>query len=97
MAKIYAAWEGKQPIKTPPIGDLSFQNVIPLLNREQYIRSDKPETFGVQGSDPRLDDFRDASAIYIEVDEKEAAAAGWSGGWYFVMIAPSVAKKLLVL
>ena len=97
MAKIYAAWEGEKTIRNPPFGELPFEKVIPLLNMQQYIRSDKPETFGVQGSDPSLDDYRDASAIYVEVSDQEAATAGWLGGWYFMMMAPGLAKKLLVL
>jgi hypothetical protein len=70
MAKIYAAWEGGRPIRNSPIGQIPFDKVVPLLQREQHIRNDKPIPFGVQGSNPGLDDFRDPSAIYIEVDDQ---------------------------
>lgn len=99
MAKIYAAFEGDQPIKTLLFSDIPFGKVIPLLSRNQYKKTDEPLGFRVQRSNPNLDDFRDASAIYVEVDDQEAKASGWrdGGGWYFVPIAPAMAKKLLQL
>lgn len=97
MARIYEAWAGEQIIRNPPIGEISFDKVIPLLTRREYARHNEPTRFEIQGLRPNLDEVRAASAIYIHTDDQEPIPNGWSAGWYFLMVVPAVAKKLLGL
>ena len=100
MSKVYEAWDGDRTIRNAPFAEIAFDKVFSLLNVQQSNRKaalgETPPRFRVAGSNRQLDDYRDAVAIYIEVEDNEVRnLTGWKSGWYLIIMTPVEAKRRL--
>lgn len=96
MAKIWPAYEGKEPTRGGPWVDVAVSDAIALCDlRDQDFVSDLSKT-------PRLGDtsrdlwYAGFRYVVVEIEPDEARAAKWKPGFYRSRLAPKEVFRRLI-
>ena len=96
MAKIWPAYEGREPTIGEPWADLPLTEAIALLGlRPKHFRSDlsAPPRFGEADRNLWYAGFKH---IVVEVEATEANREGWKPGFYLSPVKPKEASRKLL-
>ncbi len=93
MATVRFVWEGNRAqgagteLHTIPI-DVCIRELG--LHQDNYWGREIPT---MMSDNPRLDDYRDARGVVVNLKADEAPP-GWKPGWYLILIPPANLQKV---
>ena len=93
MATVRFVWEGDRAQGT---GTESHTIPLDVCIKELGLKQSHywgPEIPRVQSDNPRLDDYRDARGVVVNLQADEAPP-GWKPGWYLIPIPPAHLQKV---